>query len=171
MDVDELITVVPYNPQWSQLFSHEQQHLQEVLGNTVVDIQHVGSTAVPGLAAKPIVDILVGLRKLSLATEYLAVLETLGYEYLGEAGVPERLYFRKRHAHLFNLHLVQWGSEIWINNLLLRDFLRAHPQEANRYGQHKQELIKSGIVTLLAYSDRKAAVIADLLERARAWRA
>jgi len=106
-----------------------------------------------------------------LATEYLAVLETLGYEYLGEAGVPGRLYFRKRHPHAFNLHLVQWGSEVWTNNLWLRDFLRAPPQEADRYGQHKQELVKRGIGTLLAYSDQKAAVIAELLERAQAWKA
>lgn len=170
--IDETITVVPYEPHWFQLFSNEQQHLRWALGDSIVDIQHIGSTAVPGLAAKPIVDVLVGgLHALSLATEHIAILETLGYEYLGFAGVPGRLYFRKRHPHAFNVHLVEWGSEVWSNNLLLRDFLRAHPDEADEYGQHKQKLITRGIAKLLAYSDQKEPVIAELLRRAQAWNA
>ncbi len=152
MEIDELINVVPYEECWQQLFSEEQQHLQGTLGDTVVDIQHIGSTAVPGI-------------------EPIAVLETLGYEYLGEASVPGRLYLRKRYPHAFNLHLVQWGSKLWTNNLLLRDFLRTHPDESERYGQHKQELATSGIRTLLAYSEKKRALIAELLHRAQAWKA
>lgn len=170
MEIDESITVVAYDFQWPQLFSNEQQHLQKTLGNTIVDIQHIGSTAVSGLAAKPIIDILIGLQAISPATKPIAVLETVSYEYLGEAGVPGRLYFRKRHPHMFNVHLVQWGSEVWTNNLLLRDFLRAHPDEAERYGRHKQELITRRIATLLAYSAEKGSVIAELLGRAQAWK-
>ena len=91
--------------------------------------------------------------------------------YLGAAGVPGRLYFRQRHPYAFNAHLVQWGSEQWNNNLLLRDFLREHPNAADLYGQHKQELIQSGIRMLLAYSEKKGAVIAELLRCAQAWKA
>ncbi len=171
MEIDELINVVPYEECWQQLFSEEQQHLQGTLGDTIVDIQHIGSTAVPGLAAKPIIDMLVGLHTLQLTIEPIAVLGTLGYEYLGEASVPGRLYLRKRYPHAFNLHIVQWGSKLWTNNLLLRDFLRTHPDEAERYGQHKQELATSGIRTLLAYSEKKRVVIAELLRRAQAWKA
>ncbi len=111
------------------------------------------------------------MKALENAIEPIAVLQTLGYEDLGEAGIPGRLYFRRRHPYAFNVHLVSWGSELWTNNLLLRDFLRTHPAVADHYGQHKQELIKSGIGTLLAYSEKKGAVIAELLRRAQAWQA
>lgn len=170
MEIDESITVVPYQPHWPH-FHQEQQRLQETLTKQIVDIQHIGSTAVPGLAAKPIIDILIGLQTLGNATEPIAVLQTLGYEYLGEAGIPGRLYFRRRHSQAFNVHLVQWDSELWTNNLLLRNFLHTHPEVANRYGQYKQDLIKSGIRTLLAYSEEKGALVAELLHHAQAWRA
>lgn len=169
MKIDESITVVAYQTHWPHLFQNEQQCLQEILKD-IVDIQHVGSTAVPGLAAKPIVDLLIGLQTFEKTAAPIAVLKTLGYEYLGEAGVPGRLYFRKRHPYAFNAHLVQWDSEQWNNNLLLKDFLREHPNAADRYGQHKQELIQRGITMLLAYSEKKGAVIAELLQCAQAWK-
>lgn len=167
MEIDESITVVPYQPQWPHLFHREQQRLQETLTRHIFDIQHIGSTAVPGLAAKPIIDILIGLQTLANDTQPITVLQTLGYEYLGEAGIPGRLYFRRRHPQAFNIHLVQWGSELWTNNLLLRDFLRTHSEVAARYGQHKQELIRSGIRTLLAYSEKKDSLVTELLHRAQ----
>lgn len=170
MEIDESITVVPYQPHWPELFHQEQQRLQHSLTGHILDIQHIGSTAVPGLAAKPVVDILLGLQTLKNATETTTILQTLGYEYLGEAGISGRLYFRCRHPQAFNVHLVQLGSELWTNNLLLRDFLRTHPEVANQYGQHKQELIQSGIETLLAYSDKKGTLVAELLRCAQAWR-
>jgi GrpB-like predicted nucleotidyltransferase (UPF0157 family) len=171
MEIDELITVVPYQPHWPALFHQEQQRLQQVLTRHIFDIQHIGSTAVPGLAAKPIIDILIGLQTLSHDSFPITVLQTLGYQYLGEAGIPGRLYFRRRHESAFNVHLVQWGSELWTNNLLIRDFLCTHPEVAERYGQHKQELIKSGVRTLLSYSEKKDSLVAELLHRAQVWRA
>ncbi|PSB40393.1 GrpB family protein [Cyanosarcina cf. burmensis CCALA 770] len=171
MEIDELITVVPYQPHWPDLFHQEQQRLQQTLTKHIFDIQHIGSTAVPGLAAKPIIDILIGLQTLSNVSFPIIALQTLSYEYLGEAGIPGRLYFRRRQERAFNIHLVQWGSELWTNNLLLRDFLCTHPEVASRYGQHKQELIKSGVRTLLAYSEKKDSLVAELLHRAQVWRA
>jgi GrpB-like predicted nucleotidyltransferase (UPF0157 family) len=131
----------------------------------VDDIQHFGSTAVPGLAAKPIVDVLVGIRTSKLDKGQIAALEGLGYEYLGEAGVPGRLAFRKRHPTAFNLAVVRWGERLWRDNLALRDYLRANPEDARRYAQHKRDLVNSGVSSLLEYSQSKEALVAELLRR------
>jgi len=168
-DIDEWITVVPYDPLWSWQFAGEQGPVRDALGEVVADIAHFGSTAVPGLAAKPIVDILVGVQALPLRERQIVALARQGYEYLGEAGIPGRVAFRKRRPRAFNLAVVAWDGPLWRDNLLLRDFLRAHPDDARRYAAHKQNVLAEGASTLLAYSDRKGAVVVDLLRKARRW--
>lgn len=169
METDETISVVPYDPDWPRLFAAEQQLVHEALPAGVKAIEHIGSTAVPGLCAKPVIDMLAGLSAYPASPAQLAVLAPAGYECLGEAGVPGRLYCRKRAAQSFNLHLVLWGSELWHSNLLLRAYLRAHSDEVAAYARHKQQLIAEGVTTLLAYSARKAEIIAALLARAENW--
>ena len=165
--VDEPIIVVEYDQRWPRLFDQEQRRIRRALGDAVVDIQHFGSTAVPGLAAKPIVDVLVGIWTSNLDEGQIAALEGLGYEYLGEAGVPGRLAFRKRHPTAFNLAVVRWGERLWRDNLGLRDYLRANPEDAQRYAQHKRDLVNSGVSSLLGYSQSKEALVAELLRRTR----
>jgi GrpB-like predicted nucleotidyltransferase (UPF0157 family) len=72
----------------------------------------------------------------------------LGYQYLGETGVPGRFAFRKRHPTAFNLAVVRWGERLWRDNLALRDYLRANPEDARRYEQHKRDLVNSGVSSL-----------------------
>lgn len=169
IQIDEPITVVTYDPAWPQLFAQEQPFIKVAFANRAVEVQHFGSTAAPGLSAKPIVDILVGLPELILETGQIEALAQLGYEYLGEAGVSGRLAFRKRRPQAFNIAVVQWHSKLWRDNLLLRDYLREHPEAARRYEQHKVEVVGRGNTTLIGYSEQKKAVIEDLLEQARAW--
>jgi GrpB-like predicted nucleotidyltransferase (UPF0157 family) len=126
-------------------------------------VEHIGSTAVEGLEGKPIIDLLVGVRTLDPDARFL------DYEPCGEAGVPGRLYFRRRGLRPFNAHVVLHGGELWRDNVLLRDFLRAHPEEAQRYAQRKRDAIAAGATTLLRYSDEKGPLVAELVERARAW--
>ena len=90
MEIDEAICVVPHNPQWFERFGNERDNFQKILKDIVVDVQHIGSTAVLGLVAKPIIDIMLGLRSLAVDTTFINQMETLGYEYLGEAGVSGR---------------------------------------------------------------------------------
>ena len=93
----------------------------------------------------------------------------LGYEDLGDAGVPGRVYFRKRTAlRAFNLALVEEDGPLWRDNLAVRDYLRAHPDEAAAYAAAKRAAIAGGATTLLAYSAAKANVLATLVEKARA---
>ena len=159
--LDEPVTLSAPDPKWNEIAAEEAARLRAALPDAVVE--HVGSTAVPGLESKPIVDLLVGVRELSPS------LRLPEYEAMGEAGVPGRLYFRKRGPVCVNAQVVCHGSALWQDALLFRDYLRAHPQERERYADHKRSAVASGASTLLRYSEAKAGVIEDLLERARRW--
>ena len=169
-DVDEPVEVVAYDPAWLEAFGREQVTLLSLLRPDVIAVEHFGSTAVPDLAAKPVVDVLIGLRRYPPLERVLATLSRSGYVCLGEAGVPGRHYCRKRPASglAFNAALALHDAPLWKNNLAVRDYLRAHPAEAERYSKRKREAAEA-TGSLLAYSDRKAVVVASLLERARAW--
>ena len=167
--IDEPITLGNYDPVWLELFEQEKMVILQALAEDVLGIEHFGSTAVPGLAAKPIIDILVGLKQYPMQDHAVNCLKCVGYECLGEAGVPGRLYFRKRHPIAFNITAVEYNGTLWKDNLLLRDYLRSHSEERQRYEQHKRAVIAAGHHQLLAYSEQKAAIVADLLQQAKAW--
>lgn len=168
--LNEPVHVAEYDPAWPRAFAGEAPVLARVLP-AGTRIEHIGSTSVPGLAAKPIVDIQAGVTGPLDEARFAAVLEPLGYESLGEAGVPGRLYFRRRGTQSFNVHVVELGGAHWQNNLALRDYLRAVPAAAARYGQHKRAVVAAGAQELAAYSQGKASVVDELLAEARRWRA
>ncbi len=161
--LDEPVSLALHDPRWGEQAAEEAAKLRAALPDARVE--HFGSTAVPGLAAKPVIDLLVGVRELSSA------LRLPDYEAFGEAGVPGRLYFRKRGPVSFDAHIVQYPSDRWQDCLLFRDYLRAHPEERERYGARKLAAIASGAITLLRYSEEKAGAVEQLLERARRWSA
>ena len=169
-EIDEPIKVVDYDPRWPDWYAADAEELSRALGTRLREVQHFGSTAVPGTAAKPIIDILVAPEDWPLAATDRSTLERLGYEYLGEANVPGRECFRRRTAHDTNLAVVRWGSLLWCDNLLLRDFLRAHEDHAAECGRAKTETWQNGTRTLLAYSSRKAHIVTTLLHAAQGWR-
>ena len=96
--MEDPILVVDYDADWPLLYEQEKSHIFDALGNTVADIQHIGSTSVPGLAAKPVIDILLGVEHIPPQTSQIADLETLGYLYCGELGILGRRYFRLLNA-------------------------------------------------------------------------
>ena len=159
--LDEAISLVPSDSAWPDLAAEESARLRAALVDA--DIEHIGSTAVPGLDGKAIIDLLIGVRELAPS------LRIPDYEAFGEAGVPGRLCFRKRGPVSFNAQVVERGGPLWRDALVLRDYLRAHPEERGRYASGKREAIASGATTLLRYSDAKAALVEGLLERARRW--
>jgi GrpB-like predicted nucleotidyltransferase (UPF0157 family) len=127
-------------------------------------VEHIGSTAVLGLAAKPIIDVLIGVRR----GRQKAVSEALsahGWTPLGEAGVPGREYLRRRAGPHANVHIVEHGSALWRDNLALRDYLRRDSDARQRYATAKRQAAQEA-PTLLAYSERKAAVVEKLLREA-----
>jgi NAD-dependent deacetylase len=164
------VFVVDYDPEWPKLYDAERERIRRGLGDVVVDIEHMGSTAVPGLAGKPVIDISIGLRTLDLTEDDIAAMKGLGYEYLGEFGLPGRLYFRKGEAtSTHHVHAVEWGGEHWRRHLAFRDYLRAHPDEARRYGEAKKRLAVEVDHDWYEYVERKNTVADELFERAWAW--
>jgi GrpB-like predicted nucleotidyltransferase (UPF0157 family) len=166
VNIDEPITVEPYDPTWPAHFDSERAVLCHALSVEPSRVEHIGSTAVVGMHAKPIVDIMVGLDNFPPSPALFAQLGTLGYEAFGEAGVPGRLYFRKRVPTAFNVQAVLLGDPLWCDNLLLRNFLAAHSAEARRYADEKHRALHAGHTTLLAYSAAKASIIEQLLAAA-----
>jgi len=164
--LDEPVHLAQYDPAWAAAFEFERLRLSSSLGIPAEGIAHIGSTAVPGLVSKPIVDIMIGAVPFPPPASWNDALAALGYEALGEAGVIGRRYFRRRSRGAFNVHVVERDGEIWCRNLVFRQFLRRAPDAAARYGSVKESAIASGATMLLAYSEAKAAVVDELLRRA-----
>ena len=159
-----------YDSAWPEAFKREQQRTCRALGVSETDVEHIGSTAVAGLAAKPVVDPMLGVDVYLPTKQLVSDLVELGYEFLGEAGVAGRLYFRRRGPQDFNLKFVLLGGDQWVKNLLFRDYLRTHPAERRRYAQAKRQALVSGMNRLLSYSDAKSAVVEELMAKALEWR-
>ena len=166
MTLDEPISLVAYDPSWPALAAEQIGLLERALAHHLVGCEHFGSTSVPGCEGKPIIDILIGLHTWPAALDVRKRLTDLGYEDLGEAGVPGRLYFRRRGPSSFNLAVTAHGGEIWRGNLAIRDLLRRDPTLVQAYVAEKRAAYGDGATTLLAYSKHKAAFMSQLAERA-----
>ena len=167
--MDEVI-LAEHDPSWPEVFTGEAQAIRQALGDILVSVEHIGSTAIPGLAAKPVIDILVGVTTLAEAEAKIPALEALGYDCRGENGIPGRLFFRKglqefRRTH--HLHLVETGHEQWPLMLAFRDYLRAHPGDAQRYEALKRTLAVQFRDNRAAYSKGKTEFVQAILEKAR----
>jgi GrpB-like predicted nucleotidyltransferase (UPF0157 family) len=160
------VVLVPYSEAWPALFVEERLRIERALGSWVKRIEHVGSTAVPGVAAKPILDIMVGVRSLREAEYCIRPLEQLGYEYRGEAGVSGRLFFRKGNPRTHHLHVTEIGSEFWERHLLFRDYLRAHSKTAREYAQLKHHLADRFRGDRAGYTEAKTGFISEIVRRA-----
>jgi GrpB-like predicted nucleotidyltransferase (UPF0157 family) len=165
IELDETIHLSEYDPQWPILFDAEIQRISLNLPADVT-IEPIGSTSVPGLLDKPIVDIMVGTEPHHKVEVVRAALADLGYEDMGEAGVPGRIYFRRRMGADFNIALVWRNGPIWVANIALRDHLRTSPEARREYAETKRQGFDSGTRSLLAYSDRKNEVLSRLIAQA-----
>ena len=141
-----MITLVPYDKDWPILFKQEQQLLANATSEYHVWIEHIGSTAIPEIHAKPIIDIMLGVDSLDIADKHLlAPIQALGYMYLRELEqqMPYRRFFQKIDIHgtrTHHIHLVQYNSEFWIRHIRFRDHLRLNPNIAKKYEQFKLSL-------------------------------
>ena len=164
------IEIAAYDPAWPGAYERERAAILEALGDLVFAIEHVGSTSVPGLGAKPIIDIMIGLRKLADHARCVAPLRSLGYEHKGEFGIPGRHYFRKpvRGPRRHQLHMVEHGRDFWVRHLLFRDYLRLHPDEASAYQRLKVGLAARFGTDVEGYTEAKREFIQSALVKARA---
>jgi GrpB-like predicted nucleotidyltransferase (UPF0157 family) len=166
------VEVVPHDGRWPESYRAEAAAIRAALGDYVLGIEHFGSTAVPGLIAKPIIDILVGAQAGSEPHPAIDGLGGLGYEYLGEDGRrPGRYFWRKRSINAFNVSAVPYLGALWESNLAVRDFLRTHPGWVERYGQVKLDAAAVASTSLLGYQNYKRDFVDELRTNATAWAA
>ncbi len=167
--VTEPIVVVDYDPAWPEAFARERDRIAAALGELAFAIEHHGSTAVPGLAAKPIIDIMVAVQRLDDVSDHTARLVRAGYDRRPVGDIPGRLYFQRReegrrHAHL---SLAEQGSDFWLEHIAFRDALRADQELARRYAALKRELAARYRDDRLGYTDAKTEFIRSALAAAR----
>ena len=169
-DWDEPVEVSPYNPKWPHFFEEEKAVIKRFMTDNLVEIEHFGSSSVPGLDAKPIIDMLIGLKKLQLSDFEMKGFLSIGYSYHGEANVPGRIHMKKRGYRNFNLAIVKYDSDIWKNNIAIRDYLREYPEVRDQYAEHKLKVYGSGMDMLAKYSQNKGQFVLDILDKARKWK-
>jgi GrpB-like predicted nucleotidyltransferase (UPF0157 family) len=172
----EPVIVVPYDPRWPSLFALERSRVEAALGPWVEAVEHIGSTAVPGLDAKPVIDLMVGVRDIQGARRCIRPLEEIGYSYWAENPNPDRMLFVRFAdagctSRTHNLHGVEVGGDLWNDRIVFRDHLRSHPEAAGEYARFKQVLAERFRDDREAYTRAKTDFISAMLERARASRA
>jgi len=173
MTVRRQLEVVAHDPAWAQAFVSEASRLCVALAgeDNVLAIHHIGSTAVAGIAAKPIIDIMPVVRDIALVDDANAAMHALGYEAMGELGIAGRRYFRKdtngKRTH--HVHVFAEGSAHMIRHLAFRDYLRVHPEDAARYSALKQQLAAAHSQDIEAYMAGKDGLIKELEQTALVW--
>ncbi|MBN1260483.1 MAG: GrpB family protein [Anaerolineae bacterium] len=159
---DEII-VAPYDPAWPQRFEVERARVAQALGDLALEIHHVGSTAAPGLAAKPIIDILVVVRHLDDAPACAPALARLGYRFIDHPDNVDRRYFRKGHPRTHHLHIVAQGTAAHRDTLAFRDALRADPDLRDAYARLKVALGEQYRHDRSAYTAHKTDFVRKVL--------
>ncbi len=170
MSNEDPIIVVDYNANWCTQYEQEKQQILLALGDTVTNIQHIGSTSVPGLAAKPVIDMLLGLAQIPPLPKQIDSLESMGYSYYGEFGIRGRHYFCKGMPRTHQIHAVLVNSKFWERHILFRDFLKSHPQAAQRYEVLKRKLAQEFTGDRTSYTNSKTPLIEQLLVEAALWK-
>ena len=158
------ITVVNYDPEWPSKYVRERDYITEILKDNCISIYHIGSTSVPGLAAKPIIDIMVVVRSLERVDTVAEKLSNIGYEYLGEFGIAGRRYLRKGgDERTHQIHIFQ--ADDWNNigrHLAFRDYMRTHERERNQYAKIKKDLAQKFPYDIDGYCNGKENFVREM---------
>lgn len=166
------INLVPHTQAWDIAFQEESKIIANILGRHLATIHHIGSTAIPGTLAKPILDILPVVKNIHEIDSLTPQFEALGYEAKGEYGMPGRRFFlkTKNGIRLCNIHIFEEGHSDIERHLLFRDYMRAHPHEAAQYSQLKENLVAKSVDDIERYCWGKEDFIKEIEKRALQWR-
>jgi len=169
--MERLIVVVPHDPQWSKLFEDAVEELTAILGWEILAVHHIGSTAIHGILAKPIIDVLVEVQAIERIDGFNDVMVERGYIPKGAFGIAGRRFFikgtethRTHHVHMF-----ERGEPRVDRHLRFRDYLRAHPDEAEAYGRLKEGLARRFPHDIDGYMAGKDEFIKEIERKAEAW--
>ena len=166
----QVVEICPYDPSWPGLFAALGVRLRDALGSVALRIDHIGSTSVPGLAAKPIIDVQVSVAALDPVDAYRVPLEGLGLVFRPENTERTKRYFREapgtRRTHIHVRRAGSWAEQF---ALLFRDYLRAHPRDRARYAELKRRLARELREDRHAYTEAKVPFIWEVMSRADRW--
>ncbi|HLB02932.1 MAG TPA: GrpB family protein [Nitrospiria bacterium] len=169
MEIDAPV-IVPYDSRWPDLFAQEREALLRLFTGKTVEIEHIGSTAVPNLGGEPVIDILLGVLELTQVQKRVLALEEMGYRSMPdlESQNPECRIFAKEAAgqHTHHLHVVEMRSEFWRHYLLFRDYLKAHETMIQQYYELKVQLARRFKDDRNAYTEAKSAFIKRMVSEA-----
>ena len=163
------VLMEPHNPDWPRQFTREAALILSALGNTAIDVHHIGSTAIPGIYAKPVLDLLLVVQSVDTLDNKQSAIEALGYEARGEYGIPGRRFYRRDNAdgdRTHQVHAFETGSPQIARHLAFRDYMIAHPETAQAYSSLKRELAAKHPNDIEAYMDGKDAFIQAIDRRA-----
>ncbi|MDM5155115.1 GrpB family protein [Bacillus sp. DX1.1] len=167
--MDKQIIIEPYNPNWHTEFIKEKEKFIALFNNDIVAIEHIGSTSVEGLGAKPLIDMMIGVNDLKQVEQWIELLQTIGYEHVFHKNIPNRRFFRKGkwRAGTHHLHVYIYNSEEWNNNLLFRDYMKTNEWARMKYRQLKQVLAAKYPFDRVAYTNEKAPFIQQIIAIAK----
>ena len=165
------VVLVSYDPRWPAIFEAVASELREACGDALLSVEHIGSTAIPGCEAKPVIDVMPGLASFEAGLRCVAPLEALGYEYRGEYGIARRHYFARpprsgRDELRLHVHMYAPGEGQWAAQLAFRDYLRSHVEAREQYVALKRVLAERFPHDGNAYADAKSEFVAEILSRA-----
>ncbi|MEI6808296.1 MAG: GrpB family protein [bacterium] len=162
------VRLVSYSPAWHILFEREKKTLLITLHGIVLKIEHIGSTSIPGMEAKPIIDMAAAIPSLDTVQKCIQPLIAAGYEYKGEYGLSGRYFFTKGTPHTHYLHVVALGSDHWTDWLMFRDFVTTHREIADEYAVLKRDLARVYQSDRDAYTSAKGEFISRIIRQAKA---
>jgi GrpB-like predicted nucleotidyltransferase (UPF0157 family) len=162
------VKLVPYDPKWKELYEREKKVILKAIGNKIKNIVHNGSTAIPGISAKPIIDILIGVSSLKKAKQLIKPLQKIGYELMHDGTIKNRLFFAKgpdvKRTHYISI--VDINSAEWSGNVAFGNYLRKHRNTAKEYDKLKHKLSKKYPDNRNAYTSAKEKFIASIIKKA-----
>ncbi|RXK18328.1 GrpB family protein [Macrococcus sp. DPC7161] len=166
------VEVVPYDEKWIDQFNSEKDIILSIIGNEVLKVEHIGSTSIPGLSAKPTIDVLVVVRDIECIDHFNSLFESKGYSVHGENGIIGRRYFSKKDGtkHLVHVHIYDVTNEYEINrHIAFRDYLIHHPNKAKAYGDLKEDLAVKYPFNIEGYIDGKHELVQRFTDEAMFW--
>lgn len=165
------VCVADYDKRWPSLYETEAKELRNMLSRDLVNVFHIGSTSVPGLAAKPIIDMLLAVRDINAIDNAAGRFEQMGYAGRGELGIPGRRYFAKGGSNrTHQLHIFQYDNTTGLfRHLAFRDYLRTHPRECDEYATLKKQLAALYPNDIDAYCNGKDGFVKEMEARALQW--
>jgi GrpB-like predicted nucleotidyltransferase (UPF0157 family) len=166
---NEKVKLSGYNPVWQKLYKKEEKLLIPIVEKYGLGIEHIGSTAIPGSKAKPIIDMVIGVKSLKDGEKLIKPLKKLGYECRHDAGIIKRYFFTKGNkTHTtYHLHIVKFNSNLWKNQLLFRDYLRKNKEAVKKYNELKEKLAEKYKDDRKKYVVGKGEFIKSIIKKAK----